>query len=172
VPNTQNLKGYIVKNLNNKLHTLTTNKVEIHKLAAANTELIKDIFPLLIKEIKALKALPIHKETKKATLAKIVKADLNTAEPIVNTALNLIILGLDINHDLPLGKINQVITLLNKKVITKNWINKATIEQINTKLTATNKAKKLATAKKLVNGITPAKKAANKVTKKTTKKAA
>ncbi len=144
-----------MKNLTNKLHTLTTNKETIHTLATANTGLIKEIFPLLIKEIKAITELPIKKETKKSTLAKIVKLDLDSKEPIINTGLNLIILGLDISHELPLSKINQLITLLNKKALTKNWINKATVEQINTKLKSINKAKKLSDATKLISGKKP-----------------
>ena len=148
-----------MKNLTNKLHTLTTNKVEIHNLQNTNTKLVSEILPLLNKEIKALKELPIHSETKKATLAKIIKLDLDSKEPVVNTALNLIILGINLDNTLPLSKINQVITLVNKKTITKNWINKATKEQIETKLSAINKAHKLEIATKLVTGKAPVSKA-------------
>lgn len=156
-----------MKNLTNKLHTLTSNKVEIHNLQTINTKLISEVLPLLNTEIKALKELPIHSETKKATLAKIVKLDLDSKEPIVNTALNIIILGLNIDNTLSLAKINQVITLLNKKVITKNWINKSTKEQIETKLKAINKANKLLSATKLVTGKTQANKATKADDKKT-----
>lgn len=162
--NTQNLKGYIVKTITTKLHTLTTNKVEIHNLQTINTNLISEILPLLNKEIKALKELPIHKETKKATLAKIIKLDLDSKESVVNTALNLIILGINLDNTLPLSKINQVITLVNKKTITKNWVNKATKEQIEAKLKGINKAHKLEIATKLVTGKAPVSKA-NKATK-------
>ena len=158
-----------MKNLTNKLHTLTTNKETIHTLAAANTGLIRDIFPLLLKKIKIMRDLPKHKTTKKATLAKELKADLKSEEPIVNVALNLIILGLTLDTTMSLNNIKQIITMFNKEELTKNQINKATKEELIAIIKDANKVKGLAAAKAKIAKDRKEHKAANN---KDTKKAA
>ena len=125
--------------------------------------------PLVKDEIIKLRDSKKYADTKFRALVKIVKTDLDSKEPLINTCLNIVAAGINIDYTLPVSKINQVITLLNKKVITKNWINKSDKDAITKKLAAINKANKLAAATKLVS----AKKPANKATKKvTTNKAA
>ena len=149
-----------MKNLTNKLHTLTTNKVEIKNLQNINTNLVSEVMPLVKEEIIKLRDSKKYKDTKFRALAKIVKTDLDSKEPLINTCLNIVAAGINIDYTLPVSKINQVITLLNKKVITKNWINKADKEAIIKKLAAVNKAHKVELATKLIAGKTPANKAA------------
>ena len=157
-----------MKNLNNKLNTLTTNKATIHELQATNVKLVTEIMPLVKDEIIKLKDSKKYADTSMRKLAVIVKTDLDSKEPLINTCLNIVIAGINIDYTLPVSKINQVITLLHKKVITKNWINKASKEDIIKKLAAINKAHKIELATKLVSGKTPA----NKAKKATAKKAA
>ncbi len=162
-----------MKTINKTLETITTNKVEIKNLQNINTNLISEVMPLVKDEIIKLRDSKKYKETKFRALAKIVKTDLDSKEPLINTCLNIVAAGINIDYTLPVSKINQVITLLNKKVITKNWINKSDKETIIKKLAAINKAHKLAAATKLVSAKKPANKAANKAAKKvTTNKAA
>jgi len=159
-----------MKTLTTKLHTLTTNKVEIKTLQTTNTKLVSEIMPLVKDEIIKLRDSNKYKDTKFRTLAGIVKSDeiLDSKELLINTCLNIVAAGINIDYTLPVSKINQVITLLHKKVITKNWVNKATKEDIIKKLAAINKAHKVELATKLVSG----KKPANKAKKVTPKKAA
>jgi len=154
-----------MKNLNTKLNTLTTNKVEINNLIATNKALISDIFPILNKEVKRLRDLPIYKDTKKSVLLAKIKGELDTKEAIVNTALNLLTNNLSIDTTLSLGQINQIITMFNKKELSKNQINKATKEELIIIIRDANKAKKLVSAKATVAKARKATKPANKTTK-------
>ena len=116
--------------------------------------------PLVRDEIQKLKDSKKYAETNNRKLAAIVKTNLDSKEPLINTCLNIVAAGINIDYTLPVSKINQVITLLNKKVITKNWINKSDKETIIKKLAAINKAHKIELATKLVTGKNPANKAA------------
>ena len=141
-----------MKKLHTTLEAITNNKVEIKSLINTNTKLISEVLPLINQMITTKREEnDTYKQAKKQTLAKLVKIELDSKESVINTALNLVILGLNIDNTLSLSKINQLITLHNKGVITKSFINKSDKEKLTKKLSEINKAHKLEIATKLVN---------------------
>lgn len=141
-----------MKNLHNTLETITQNKIEIKSLIDTNTKLISEVLPLINQLITSKREEnDTYKQAKKATLAKLIKVELDSKESVINTALNLVILGLNVDNTLSLSKINQIITLFNKKVLTKSYINKSDKEKLTKKLSEINKAHKIELATKLIN---------------------
>ena len=138
--------------LTNKLHTVTTNKAEIHTLQSANIKLISEVLPLINKEITTMRGEnDTYKDAKKQTLAKLLKIRLDSKEGVINTALNLVILKLNVDNTLSLAKINQVIKLHKKDVLKRAWINKANKEKIEDYLKSYNLEQKIENAQKLLD---------------------
>ena len=173
-----------MKNLTNKLHTLTTNKVEIKNLQNINTNLVSEVLPLLREEAKKVKAGLVKEYTKQGkkditipksvTLARL-KKELDSKEPVIVTALNIMIEKLEIDYTLSLAKLNKVITLVrseDNKVFTKTSVNKMSNEQLVAALLTHDKANKVLAAKQVIKEERAANKAANTPVKKDTAKTA
>ncbi len=141
-----------MSNLSNKLHTITTNKAGIKTLQSSNIKLISEVLPLINKEVTTMRGEnDTYKVAKKQTLAKLLKIRLDSKEGVINTALNLVILKLNVDNTLSIAKINQVIKLHKKGVLSKAWINKADKSKIELRLKAYNKELALENAQKLLD---------------------
>lgn len=134
-----------------ELNKVTENKAVIKDLQAANKVLLANAYKHITQLVNDKRESDkVYKEAKKATLIKLIKAELDSKESVINTACNVMLLGLNLDNTLPLATINYITKLVSNKRISKAKVNKADKEAL-LKIVAAERVKdKTVTAEKLL----------------------
>ena len=114
-----------VNGTKNLLAAITADKEARKVLNARIKTNVADAFKEITQRIKAKRESDkVYKEATKATLIKLIKLELDSKEDVINTACNVMLLGLSLDNTLSLSTIKYTIKLVKDGRVSKAKVNK------------------------------------------------
>lgn len=139
-----------VKSIKTKVTKYNNNAKKALELQKANRDLSKDIFSLALNLIADKQASDkTFAKASKKVVAKTLRLQ-GLQHKSVSIALSVIELGLTLDKSLSVTTIQKVVTYINSKQLSKSKANKLNKEELIAEIKKLDKAKRIASAKKLL----------------------